>query len=65
MDPATINLILSTVIPLLNQVVGALGFLQENRDPTDAELDELINKLNKSTSYANTLRDHLLSLKSA
>jgi len=63
MDPVMISLILSTVIPILTQVIGSLSFLQENRDPTQAELDDLISRLNQSTEAANTLRDHLLSLK--
>ena len=63
MDPVTIGLILSAVIPLLNQVISSLSFLQENRDPTEEELNAMVHRLETSTAGAQILRDHLLSLK--
>ena len=63
MDPVTVSLILSAVIPLLTQVINSLTFLKENRDPTQAEMDLMMSHLDSSTAVAQTLRDHLMSLK--
>ena len=65
LSPEVIGLILSNVLPLLNQVVASLSFLKENREPTQAELDTMVKHLEASTAYANQLRDHLLSLKAS